>query len=205
MKTYPVRRSSRRSSFFPEAVEHGDRRRCVSATVRRGQISHQCQFQRFESVHSTVTLKRVDIYRPAQPNVLSGLCDPPSRESYTSTACPGPRPVRFADNSYPSILILGPRCTCSPSEIKRRRTYVPWRASDCYRSRIPDPLSGLSDNYDISWRRVISFVVAGSPNRIDGSAMGSLRTLDKQRYFSEFRCAFRSGFFLWHIQSKFLS
>lgn len=57
-------------------------RGCVLTAVRRGRISHQCQFQRSESVHSTVTLKPVDIYRPGQPNLLSGLCDP-HHESHT--------------------------------------------------------------------------------------------------------------------------
>ena len=91
---------------------------CVLAAVRRGRISHQCQFQRSESVHSTVTLKRVDIYRPGQPNVLSGLCDPHHESHTCHRHTPGL--VRFADNSYPSILILGGRCACAPSEIKRR-------------------------------------------------------------------------------------
>lgn len=44
-------------------------------TVVRREISHQCQFQGSESVRSTVTLKRVDIYRPTRSNVLPGLCD----------------------------------------------------------------------------------------------------------------------------------
>ena len=106
---------------------------CVLAAVRRGRISHQCQFQRSESVHSTVTLKRVDIYRPGQPNVLSGLCDPHHESHTCHRHTPGL--VRFADNSYPSILILGGRCACAPSEIKR--LCAPRRASDCYRSEIP--------------------------------------------------------------------
>lgn len=66
------------------------------------EISHQRQFQRFEIVHSTVTLKRVDIYRPNRSNVLSGVSDS-HRESHTrhrhaSNSMP-------ANNSYLSALI----------------------------------------------------------------------------------------------------
>lgn len=81
---------------------------CALTAVRRGRISHQCQFQRSESVHSTVTLKPVDIYRPGQPNLLSGLCDPHHESHTRHRHTPGL--VRFADNSYPSILILGGWC-----------------------------------------------------------------------------------------------
>lgn len=81
---------------------------CALTAVRQGRISHQCQFQRSESVHSTVTLKPVDIYRPGQPNLLSGLCDPHHESHTRHRHTPGL--VRFADNSYPSILILGGWC-----------------------------------------------------------------------------------------------
>jgi len=72
-------------------------------------ISHQCQFQGFESVRSTVTLKRVDIYRPTRPNVLPGLCDAHHSRVIHVSGMAGAAPR--AHRGFAFICINSRRCT----------------------------------------------------------------------------------------------
>jgi len=73
-------------------------------------ISHQCQFQGSESVRSTVTLKRVDIYRPTRSNVLPGLCDAHhSRVIHVSGMLTGA--ASRARRGFAFICINSRRCT----------------------------------------------------------------------------------------------